>query len=365
MNFKKYDHFKTDPDFYNGYELLSKTDKDGKKPEIYAAVTNRSAGKTTFFNGLLVHRFIQRGEKFLLLYRHRYEIDQAAAGFFGDISKLFYPDLVMIQDTGIKNTFVTLSLQHKDDETGATKTLCGFATSLSASEQIKRYSHVLNDVSIILFDEVFPENNTYLKNEIDRFMSIHDSVARGNFQTSKYLPVVLVGNLIDIFNPYFDAFGIVDSLLITSHFTRGNGFVVEQDFNETSARTHKESAFHRALSGAQYAAASQEKIYINTDYNMIDSSVCDIGRYIMTIRYKGKLFSVRYNEQGFFYYISDSPDPSIRLKFAATEDDITEDTIYDPLSSYKKLLKSKLHQNRLRFKNLKCKTAAMHYIAGK
>ena len=118
-------------------------------------------------------------------------------------------------------------------------------------------------------DELFPENGIYLKDEIRRFMSIHDSLSRGHFQHSKYLPVIMVGNLIDLFNPYFDALGIVDSLLLDSHFTRGDGFVIEQDFNEASAQAHKESSFHRALSGADYAAASQEKVYLNTDYDMI------------------------------------------------------------------------------------------------
>lgn len=365
MNFRKYDHFTTTPGFYNGYELLSKTDKTGSKPEIYAALTNRSAGKTTFFNGYLIHKYIQKGNKFLLLYRNKYEIDRAAAGFFNDISGLFYPDLIMEQETGIKNGFDYLKLGLKSDEKKEHFEICGFATSLAASELIKRYSHLLSDASVILMDELFPENSAYLKDEITKFMSIHDSLSRGHFKHSKYLPVIMVGNLIDLFNPYFDALGIVDSLLLDSHFTRGEGFVIEQDFNERSASAHKESAFHRALSGAAYAAASQEKVYINTDFDMIDNSICDTGRYILTIRYNGALYSVRYNEQGYFYYISDRPDPSFALQHAATEKDITEQAIYNPVSPYRKMIKEKYRMNLCKFRNLKCKSAAIHFIAGK
>lgn len=365
MNLKKYDNFHTTQGFYNGYELLSKTDKYGNKPEIYAALTNRSAGKTTFFNGYLVHKFIQKSQKFILLYRNKYEIERAANGFFNDINGLFYPDLFMYQETGIKNGFDILKIGLKSDEKREHFETCGFCTSLAASELIKRYSHLLSDSSVILMDELFPENGQYLKNEIQSFMSIHDSLSRGHFQHSKYLPVIMVGNLIDLFNPYFDALGIVDSLLLDSHFTRGEGFVIEQDFNESSAAAHKESAFHRALSGAVYAAASQEKVYLNTDFDMIDNSVCDIGRYILTIRYNGSLYSVRYNEQGYFYYISDRPDPSFSLQHAATEKDITETAIYNPQSPYRKMIKDKYRQNLCKFRNLKCKSAAMHFIAGK
>ena len=365
MNLKKYDHFTTTPGFYSGYELLSKTDKNGTKPEIYAALTNRAAGKSTFVNGYLVRKYIRTGQKFILLYRNKYEVDRAADGFFNDISTLFYPDLAMDQQTGVKNGFDILRIGLKSDEKKEHFEVCGFATSLAASELVKRYSHLLSDAGIILMDELFPENGVYLKDEIRRFMSIHDSLSRGHYQHSKYLPVIMVGNLIDLFNPYFDALGIVDSLLLDSHFTRGDGFVIEQDFNEASAQAHKESSFHRALSGADYAAASQEKVYLNTDYDMIDNSVCDIGRYILTIRYNGSLYSVRYNEQGFFYYISDRPDPSFALQHAATEKDITEQAIYNPTSPYRKMIKDKYRQNLCKFRNLKCKSAAMHFIAGK
>jgi hypothetical protein len=365
MNLKKYDHFTTTPGFYSGYELLSKTDKNGTKPEIYAALTNRSAGKSTFFNGYLVRKYIRTGQKFILLYRNKYEVDRAADGFFNDISTLFYPDLAMDQQTGVKNGFDILRIGLKSDEKKEHFEVCGFATSLAASELVKRYSHLLSDAGIILMDELFPENGVYLKDEIRRFMSIHDSLSRGHYQHSKYLPVIMVGNLIDLFNPYFDALGIVDSLLLDSHFTRGDGFVIEQDFNEASAQAHKESSFHRALSGADYAAASQEKVYLNTDYDMIDNSVCDIGRYILTIRYNGSLYSVRYNEQGFFYYISDRPDPSFALQHAATEKDITEQAIYNPASPYRKMIKDKYRHNLCKFRNLRCKSAAMHFIAGK
>ena len=158
MNLKKYDNIHTTQGFYNGDELLSKTDKYWNKPEIYAALTNRSAGKTTFFNGYLVHKFIQKSQKFILLYRNKYEIERAANGFFNDINGLFYPDLFMYQETGIKNGFDILKIGLKRDEKREHFETCGYCTSLAASELIKRYSHLLSDASVILMDELFPEN---------------------------------------------------------------------------------------------------------------------------------------------------------------------------------------------------------------
>lgn len=59
-------------DFYDGTKLLSLMDTNGNKPEIYMCTTNRSGGKTTWFNRYCVKRFINYKEKFMLLYRFNY-----------------------------------------------------------------------------------------------------------------------------------------------------------------------------------------------------------------------------------------------------------------------------------------------------
>lgn len=362
---KDYNNFTVKEPYYNGYRLLSTLDKNKEKPEIFIATSNRSAGKTVFFNGSRVNNFIKHGKKFLLLYRHKYELTDCANGFFKEIGKLFFNGLNMIQKTGVKDVYEKLYIGELTDETGASYQECGYATSLSSAEQIKRYSHMLSDIDCILFDEFMPETGRYLSNEISLLMSIHDSLARGGGEQSRYLPIILVGNLIDIFNPYYDALGIVDELQIETKFFRGTGFVVEQGFNEASAEAHKNSAFHRALSGANYSRASQVKEYINTNYQFIDNSVADNGRYLLTIRYNNNLFSVRDNYMGNFLYVSESPDPNFTMIHAATENDICENAVYDPSNAYRKHLKQKFRNNQLKFKNLKSRSAAIHYMTGK
>ena len=49
--------------FYDGTKLLSQKDVNGNIPEIFMCTSNRSAGKTTYFNRLVVNRFKNKGEK--------------------------------------------------------------------------------------------------------------------------------------------------------------------------------------------------------------------------------------------------------------------------------------------------------------
>ena len=75
--------------YYDGTKLLSMKDINGDTPEIYICTTNRTGGKTTYFGRLVVNKFLDKGEKFALLYRYNYELDGVADTFFKDISGLF------------------------------------------------------------------------------------------------------------------------------------------------------------------------------------------------------------------------------------------------------------------------------------
>ena len=76
--------------FYDGTKLLSMRDLKGEKPEIYLCTGNRSAGKTTWFNRHVTKKFLDDKEKFGLLYRFNYELDDVADKFFKDIGGLFF-----------------------------------------------------------------------------------------------------------------------------------------------------------------------------------------------------------------------------------------------------------------------------------
>ena len=50
-------------EYYDGTKLLSLSDINGDKPELYLCTTNRTGGKTTYFGRYCVNRFIKHGEK--------------------------------------------------------------------------------------------------------------------------------------------------------------------------------------------------------------------------------------------------------------------------------------------------------------
>ena len=152
--------------YYDGTKLLSLLDINGKKPEIYLCTTNRTGGKTCYFGRLRINRFLDKNEKFALIYRYNYELDDIVDKFYKDLGSLFFPTHVMTNKRRASGIFHELFLDGKS---------CGYAISLNSADQIKKYSHLFSDVQAMIFDEFQSESNHYCTDEIKKFLSVHTS----------------------------------------------------------------------------------------------------------------------------------------------------------------------------------------------
>ena len=75
------------PNYYDGTKLLSMKDLDGNTPEIFMVTSNRTAGKTTYFNRLVFNRWLRRKDKFMLIDRFKDEMDGIAEVMYCPLSR--------------------------------------------------------------------------------------------------------------------------------------------------------------------------------------------------------------------------------------------------------------------------------------
>lgn len=336
--------------YYDGTKLLSLMDINGNKPEIYMCTTNRTGGKTTYFSRLLVNKFIQNKEKFCLIYRFNYELDNVSEKFFKDINTLFFPEYEMTSKRQASGIFHELFLNDIS---------CGYAVSLNSADQIKKYSHLFSDVARMLFDEFQSETNHYCNNEIEKLLSIHTSIARGQGKHVRYVPVYMIGNPVSIINPYYVELGISSRLKTDTKFLRGDGFVLEQGYIDTASKAQKESGFNRAFAKNKYANYSSEAVYLNDNLAFIES-VSGKSRYICTIKYNDCNYGIReFTEQGILY-CDDRPDMSYPTKITTTTADHGVNYVmlqrHDMYIANLRLL---FEKGCFRFRNLKCKEAVL------
>lgn len=340
--------------YYDGTKLLSMLDLNGKKPEIYMCTTNRTGGKTTYFGRLCVNRFLDKGEKFGLIYRYNYELDDVADKFFKDLKGLFFPDKTMTAKKRAKGIFQELFINDKS---------CGYAIALNSSDSIKKYSHLFSDITRMIFDEFQSESNHYCTDEITKFLSIHTSIARGQGEQVRYVPVFMLANQVSIINPYYVAMGICNRLNSETKFLRGDGYVLEQGFIETASDSQKESGFNRAFKENNYVAYSSENVYLNDNYSFIEKPTGK-SRYICTLKYKGNDFGVKEFAESGFIYCDDKPDSTFPMKITVTTDDHSINYVMLKRNDFfLSNLRYLFERGCFRFKDMRCKEAILNALS--
>jgi hypothetical protein len=340
--------------YYDGTKLLSMLDLNGKKPEIYMCTTNRTGGKTTYFGRLCVNRFLDKGEKFGLIYRYNYELDDVADKFFKDLKGLFFPDKTMTAKKRAKGIFQELFINDKS---------CGYAIALNSSDSIKKYSHLFSDITRMIFDEFQSESNHYCTDEITKFLSVHTSIARGQGEQVRYVPVFMLANQVSIINPYYVAMGISNRLNGETKFLRGDGYVLEQGFIESASDSQKESGFNRAFKENNYVAYSSENVYLNDNYSFIEKPTGK-SRYICTLKYKGNDFGVKEFAESGFIYCDDKPDSTFPMKITVTTDDHSINYVMLKRNDFfLSNLRYLFERGCFRFKDMRCKEAILNALS--
>lgn len=340
--------------YYDGTKLLSMLDINGNKPEIYMCTTNRTGGKTTYFGRLCINRFLDKGEKFGLLYRYNYELDDIVDKFYKDLGSLFFPTYTMQSKRRAKGTFQELFLNDKS---------CGYALSLNNADQIKKYSHLFSDIQRMIFDEFQSETNHYCDNETKKFISIHTSIARGQGEQVRYVPVYMLSNPVSIINPYYVEMGISGRLKDDTKFLRGDGFVLEQGYIESSSIEQKNSGFNRAFSKNSYTAYSSECVYLNDNKAFVEKPAGK-SKYLCTLRYKGSDFALReYTESGLIY-CDDKADSSFLTRISVTTDDHNINYVMLKRNDFfLSNLRYFFEHGCFRFKDMRCKEAVLSALS--
>lgn len=341
--------------YYDGTQLLSMKDLDGNVPEIFMVTTNRTGGKTTYYSRLCINRYLNKKiRKFALLYRFKDELDGCAEKFFKDIGVLFFSGHELESESRDNGHFHELFLDGVS---------CGYALPLNCADSIKKMSHFFSDVDLMYFDEFQSETNHYCTDEVKKFISVHTSVARGQGKQVRYVPVIMCGNPVTLLNPYYLDMGIAERLSTSTKFLRGHGFVLEQGYNESASNAQKESGFNKAFANNAYVDYGAQGVYLNDNKAFIETP-SGRSRYICTLRYKGRDYSVReYFEQGIMY-CDTKVDETFPLRISVTTDDFKINYIMLKnndfvLSDFKFYFKN----GCFRFKNLPCKEALIKAIS--
>lgn len=345
--------------YYNGEKLLSQMDVNGEKPGIFLSNSNRSAGKTSFFQIYVLDKHVRKKSQFVLLCRQKNELEGIELPF-EDVLHKYFDGKLLSAKWYVTRLVMGLWLDG---------VLCGYAISLKDANKLKKYSSIFSRVETVIMDELQPETGAYLRDEIELFTSIVQSISRGGGKQSRYLEWCLLGNNISVMNPYFLNLGIykyIDDKMNLKEgedfYIRGEGWVCEFSFNASAKGEMEKNPAIKAFSSKNSILGLTADFMIQSS-GFIEKKISGKMDYLYTLKYKGEHMGVRRVRSTNLVYVTHSHDPSYKHVVAISDSDHDDCTVMLRHNTfYIQTLRDAYTVGKIRFSDHKVKNAIVELL---
>lgn len=342
--------------FYDGSKLISITDINGEKPGIFAVDGNRSDGKTTWFIRMLINRF-KRGKirKFMIVKRFKYQLPNTDEKIFKLVHEKWFQHDKMTSIKREGGQYYELLLNNKP---------CGYVVDVNSAFTLKDISQFFADTDAIFMDEF--QSLSYADDEIKKFHTLYTSVARGINEPVRYVPVYMCCNHVSSLNPYYKAWGVCEKVdTIKRGFIKGDGFVIERDFNEHVAELQKESPVNRAFKNSEVYEHTINNTSFIDNFNFVEKLKVKRFDYICNVIVDGTTISLIrvYDTPGINFYFSENVNLNCKTNFVVKSNDHTADTFLLKRNIiFLNSLKNQFDHGFIRFSSLEVKEKAFEFL---
>lgn len=343
-----------DKKFYNPKTLLLKKDLNGEEPETFFCQSNRTGGKTVnVVHFALENQLRGNFRKIGFLTRYTTETIGLIESLFHDVVELFYPGAQYYSSSNKEDKFPAIYFNDKQ---------IGWVLSLNGSDWVRKRSSLFSEIDCLIMDEFQSEKESYLTKELISFQSIHQSIARGRGEFSRYVPVIMLSNGFSSINPYYHVYGISDRLRSDTKFLRGEGWILENYYNPNAHDAQLQSAFMKPFLNSDYFKAMNSGgfLYDNTAFIQ---QLKGNNRYICTIKYGNDFFSIKeYPAEGLLY-CDTAYDGNFPIKYSVTPVSHAPGLMMSANSMITKSFRDYYNAGLFRFKNQRAQKALIEFIS--
>ena len=307
-------------------------------------LSNRGGGKTFDCTRWAIDDFKRSGAMCVWVRRYQTEIDEMLLnGKFFDAVREYYPDdeLKIEGNTGIINGEVAI-----------------YFVALSTSRQLK--SNNYPTVNKIIFDEFIIDKGRvqYLKNEVEVFLDLYETVAR----TRDNVRALLLANAVTVVNPYFLFWNIKPNS--KKRFTVKGQVCVEFFTDADFIAQKKKSRFGQLVSGTRYADYAIDNKWLLDSDTFIEPKTKE-AEFMLGMKYNGIMYGfwIDYNVGRIF--VNRQYDPSSYSLYCLTKDDHEDNLLLiKGLSSNKRVQRIvfAFQYGLLRFEDLQVKNQFYEFI---
>lgn len=263
-------------------------------------LSNRGGGKTFNCTRWAIDSFKKKKAQTVWVRRYQTEVDEVLKnGKFFDAVREYYPDdeLKIEGNTGFINGEVAIHF-----------------IPLSTSRQLKSNNYPYVDK--IIFDEFIIDKGriTYLKNEVEVFLDLYETIAR----TRDNVRAVLLANAVTIVNPYFLFFNVKPEP--NKRFTVSGQICIEMFTDADFVDKKKRSRFGQLVSGTRYGNYAIENQWLLDNDTFIEKKTPK-AEFLLGLKYNGTMYGFWIDYDVGLIFVNRQYDPSHHALFCLQKDD--------------------------------------------
>lgn len=263
-------------------------------------LSNRGGGKTFGCTKWAIDDFLRRKAQTVWVRRYQTEIDEVLKnGKFFDAVREYYPDAELKIDGNVG---------YINDEPAI------YFIALSTSRQLKSNNYPF--VNKIIFDEFIIDKGriTYLKNEVEVFLDLYETIAR----TRDNVRAVLLANAVTIVNPYFLFFNVKPNP--DKRFTVDGQICVELFTDEEFVDKKKRSRFGQLVSGTRYGDYAIDNKWLLDNETFIQEKTSG-AEFMLAMKYNGIYYGFWIDYKVGLIFVNRQYDPSSYSLYCLNKDD--------------------------------------------
>lgn len=280
--------------WYDKSELLS------HNKILNMVLSNRGGGKTFNMTRWCIDDFLKRKAQAVWVRRYQTEVDEVVKnGKFFDAVRAYYPNVELKIDSNIG---------YINDEPAI------YFIALSTSRQLKSNNYPF--VNKIIYDEFIIDKGriNYLKNEVEVFLDLYETIAR----TRDNVRAVLLANAVTIVNPYFLFFNIKPNP--EKRFTVQGQVCIEFFTDNEFIDAKKKSRFGQLINGTRYADFAIDNKWL-LDNDIFIESKTPKAEFMLALKYNGIFYGFWVDYNVGLIFVNRQYDPYSPMLFCLQKDD--------------------------------------------
>lgn len=283
-------------------------------------IGERGVGKTYSSSKFVTKQFIKKGYEFVYIRRYKTELSKSIPQFYEALNKNIGLDL----EPELKghNLYTKGNKFYVDDK------IAGYGLTLTTAQDFK--STNFSRVKYIIFDEFIIEEGQkhYLKNEVENFLGLIETIARMND-----VVILMLGNAVTVTNPYFLYFDI--NLPYGNDIaTYKDGLILVQYMrNEAYREAKKVSKFGKLVDGTEYSSYAIDNNFRLDNKNFIEKKT-GTSKIAFSFKYRENIYGVWFDYNEGKIFVSNDYDPNGMMLSCTLEDHMPNTMLLSAAKNY-------------------------------